>query len=112
MGNISSTYQQRMNVSVNREKIVDIATNLNLSKKDLRVLLLLLTQLDGYVPPKNQRSDTKDPMNFKKIDYKTLAETLNISKREVKSSVASLWNEEYLEQGSNDTVKDGYRFTF
>ena len=53
-----------------------------------------------------------DPLNFKKIQYKRIAKTLNMEKRDVIDSVNNIWNEGYLEQGSNDTIEKGYRFTF
>lgn len=112
MSNHNATYQQKTTVSINRDKLVELAVNPNLTKKDLKVMILLLTQLDGYVPPKVLRKDFNDPLNFKKIQYKRIAKTLNIEKRDVIDSVTNLWNEGYLEQGSNDTIEKGYRFTF
>ena len=51
-------------------------------------------------------------IDFKKIQYKRIAKTLNMEKRDVIDSVTNIWNEGYLEQGSNDTIEKGYRFTF
>ena len=112
LSNHNATYQQRNTVSINRDKLVEIAINPNLTKKDLRVLVLLLTQLDGFTQPKVLRKDFMDPLNFKKIQYKRIAKTLNMEKRDVIDSVTNIWNEGYLEQGSNDTIEKGYRFTF
>ena len=57
LSNHNATYQQRNTVSINRDKLVEIAINPNLTKKDLRVLVLLLTQLDGFTQPKVLRKD-------------------------------------------------------
>ena len=111
MANVNATYQQVHTVSVKREKLIDIGTNLDLNKKDLRLFIILLTQLDGYTEPKRQ-SDRPDPLNYKRIDIASLADVLSMSKKEVKKSLDKLMLEGYIEDGSNDTIKDGYRFTF
>ena len=112
MANNRNTYQQVHNVSINKEKLIDISTNLDLSKKDLRVLFLLFTQLEGYSIPKTYHKDHVDPMNFKKIDEEAISEVLCMSKKSVKKSIANLYNEGYIEEGSNETISHGYRFTF
>ena len=53
MANTNATYQQVNTVSVRREKLIDIASDTGYSKNDLRVFLTLLTQLEGFTPPKN-----------------------------------------------------------
>ena len=74
------------------------------------VLLVLFTQLNGWTPTKSGRGE--DPLNFKKIDIKSIAETLNLDKKDVKKSISKLVGEFLLEPGDSDTVKNGYRFSF
>lgn len=111
MANNRNTYQQVHNVSINRDKLSEIASNGDLSKKDIRVLIALFTTLDGYSLPLNTESQ-KDPLNFKKIDRKKIAKLLDIDKSDVDKSIDNLSIEGYIEEGSNDTIKHGWRFTF
>ena len=106
------TYQQLETVSVKRERIIDIATNLDLSKNDLRVLLVLLSQLEGYNYPKTMHTEHKDPLNFKIIDIAAISDLLCLSKKKVKNSIEHIHDEGLIEEGSNETIKSGYRFTF
>lgn len=114
MANNRNTYQQEHTISVKRDKIVDIASRIDLGKKDLRVFLILLTQLDGYSYPETRRVNGtyRDPLNFKKIDIEQMSDILSMSKKDVKKSVEFLNDEGIIERGSNDTIKNGYRFTF
>lgn len=112
MANNRDTYQQVNTISVKREKILDIATDLEYSKNDLRVFLILLTQLEGYTVPKTLRSDHKDPLNFKIIDVEAIADTLSLPKKKVRKCIEFLHTDGIIEEGSNDTIKHGYRFTF
>ena len=109
-----NTYQQVHTVSFNRQAIVDnIILNEDLDKKDLRVFLLLLTTLDGFSYPPNVDPDkVKDPLNFKYVDFDWMSDTLSIKRKEVKKSVEHLVAEGIIEEGSSDTIKRGYRFTF
>ena len=111
MANNRNTYQQQNTISVSRNKIIDIATNLDLKKKDYRVFLILLTTLSGYRENPNNPNQ-KDPRNFKRIDFEKIADTLAIEVKDVKKAIHSLYDEGYIEIGSNDTIKKGYRFTF
>ena len=111
MANTNATYQQVNTVSVRREKLIDIASDTGYGKNDLRVFLALLTQLEGFTPPKNNR-EYKDPLNFKIIDIKAISDTLDISKKKVKKIIEKLHDDGLLEEGGNDTIKSGYRFTF
>lgn len=111
MANNNATYQQVHTVSIQRDKLVEISTNLNLSKKDLRVFLILLTQLDGYKYTSRMKNKP-DPMNFKRVDIESIAETLSMTKKEVRRSIELLELEGYIEDGDNETIKNGYRFTF
>ena len=112
MANQRNTYQQVNTISVPREKILEIASDIEFGKNDFRVFLILLTQLEGYSLPKNLRADHKDPMNFKMIDLGQISDTLNLSKKKVKKSINYLLDEGLLEEGYNETVSSGYRFTF
>lgn len=112
MANNRNTYQQVQTVSVKRESLLDIATNLDLSKKELRVILVLLTQLDGYSQPKKLNENHHDPLNFKIIDVSAIADVLTMTKKEVKKAIEKIHDEGIIEEGSNDTVSHGYRFTF
>ncbi len=121
MANINTTYQQINTFSVNRQAFLEaVVYNDSLTENDLRVVCLLLTQLDGFryekvyhmKDGKERRQWNNDPKNFKNIDVKRMAKSLNISKKEVKRALDRLKEECILDQGSNETVKDGYRFTF
>lgn len=111
MANHRCTYQQVTNVSINKSKIIEIATNFGLSEIDLRVLLLLFTELNGWSDI-NTSSRTVDPENYTKVDVKTIADTLGYKKKKVKNAMDNLISAGLLEQGSNDRVQDGWRFTF
>lgn len=112
MANNRNTYQQEHTVSIKREKLIEMAVDPVLSKKDLKVLIMLLSQLDGYSMPKTNNPNFKDPLNFKKIDVRKIASTLEMDNKTVKKSIRKLHNEWYIEEGSNDTIKKGYRLTF
>lgn len=112
MANNRNTYQQVQTVSVSRDKLIEIASDIDYNKKDLKVFLALLTQLDGYNIPSKCSKDHQDPMNFKKIDKESLADLLSLSKKEVSKSITKLYNDGYIEKGDNATIKGGYRFTF
>ena len=112
MANNKSTYQQVHNVSINKDYLAKIARNMDLSKKDYKVLLLLFTQLDGYRMPFNNERKTKDPLNFSIIDVETIANALCMSKKSVRKCIDRIHDEGYIEMGSNRTITNGYRFTF
>lgn len=112
MANNRNTYQQIQTVSVSRERLLDMATNVDYNKKDFRVFLALLTQLDGYTVPKKLNKEHQDPLNFKKIDKEALSDLLCLSKKKVNKSIDKLYEDGYIEKGDNQTIKNGYRFTF
>jgi hypothetical protein len=112
MANNNYVYQQQRNVSIPRDALIQIASNEELGKKDLKVLLLLFTQLDGWGPQTTKSIRTKDPLNFKKIDIESIADSLGMKKKEVKECIEHIMSECLIETGLNDTVKNGYRFTF
>ena len=110
MANNKFTYQQVSNVSINKSKLLDIATNYNFNSKDLRVVLALFTELSGWGDSYTRRKE--DPLNFKKIDFDTMADILDMTKKEFKKSIKHLINEGIIEEGDSDTITKGYRFTF
>lgn len=110
MANNRCTYQQVTNVSINKEHLLRIAADEELSKKDYRVLLCLFTELDGWT--QNPKKFTKDPLNFKKIDIKAISEVLNLEKKEIKKCIMNLIEADIIECGDSDTIKNGYRFVF
>ena len=112
MANNRCTYQQVETISVRRDKIIDIVSNIEFSKNELRVFLLLLTQLEGYSVPKTMHSSHKDPLNFKIIDIEAMADLLSLPKKKIKKCIEVLHDEGIIEEGYNDTIKSGYRFTF
>lgn len=111
MANTNYVYQQTRNVSISKEKLLEIATNDDLTETDLRVLFCLFTELNGWVEPKNTRQ-IKDPLNFKIIDKDKIAKCLSIKKKEVKKSINHLMDNFLIEPGDSETVVNGYRFTF
>ena len=103
--------RRKYSVSFNRQNFMDnVIIPRDLSKRDLRIILLLLCRLDGYVPPKTVRSNTKDPANFSDISIKRIAKTLGYKKSEVKKSLKKLVELEILEYGVNEANEHGYRF--
>lgn len=108
MANNKYVYQQVNNVSIPKMKLDVIASDENLGKTDLRVLLELFTKLDGFAP----NSRAVDPANFNSVDCLFIADRIGSSKKKVKLSLEHLVELGYIEKGSSNTVKSGYRFTF
>ena len=71
MANNNAVYQQMTNVSIPRDRLMWLAADDGMSKKAYKVMLCLFTQLDGYNKITQRR--TKDPQNFKMIDFKASA---------------------------------------
>lgn len=111
MANVRNTYQQSQTVSIPRDELLDyVVYNEELTKTDLRVVLFLLTELNGWSPPKT--TEGIDPCNFKRIDEKKIAEKLYISKKDVKKSIKNLREMCIIEKGESNAVRNGYRFRF
>jgi len=110
MANNRYVYQQTTNVSINKNKLLDIASNQALSKKDYRVLLCLFTELNGWSADPLPRA--KDPLNYKKIDISKIADVLNLKKKEIKECISTLIEAEIIEEGDSETIQNGYRFLF
>ena len=91
----------------------EIVENDNFSKKELRVIMLLMCYLDGYRPSKQRmRKDEYDPLNFKDVDKSEMAKTLYMSKKDVDKAMDVLLDIGILEKGKNKYNRKGYRFTF
>lgn len=111
MANVRCTYQQATTVSIPREELLFwVVYNEELSKTDLRVVLFLLTELGGWKPPKT--TEAIDPLNYKIIEEKMIAEKLYISKKDVKKAIKHLLEMGIIEQGDFNGGRNGYRFTF
>ena len=108
MSNHRAVYQQQHNVSIPKKKLVDIASTYNLGKTELRVLLVLFGELNGWVY--NEKSP--DPKNYSKIDVERIAQTLDLKKGKVSDAITALVETGLIEKGKNDTINKGYRFTF
>lgn len=111
MMNTVDVYQGKVSFSVPREPFINyIVTNKDLNKKDIRVALLLLTELTGFNPGLANRRE--DPKIFRKISPKAIAKQLDMTKEEVKDSISTLTKQGIIEEGSSSAVEKGYRFTF
>ena len=86
--------------------------NTELNERDLRVVIFLLTTLDGYNYDFAESKNRKDPKNFRSIDLHKIADELMISKKDAKKSIKKLLFTGVLEKGDSSTVEGGYRFTF
>lgn len=104
------TSQQITKVSLNKSKLIDLAGDITLDEKDYRVIIFLMTELEGWALNPNYVTD--DPKNFKKIDIKKIARVTGMKKKDVKCSLDNLMRAGFIDEGVSDTVSKGYRFTF
>lgn len=111
MANNRNVLQQVTNVSVNKRKLLEVATDYDFNKLEFKVFLCLLTELNGWSPP-SKGSDMTDPLNFKIIDKENIANLLGVKKKEVKAAIDKFEYMFLIEKGDSDTAKNGYRFTF
>ena len=103
--------QQITCFSVPREDFLErVVNNEELDKKQLRVILMLLTELDGCKEEKTYSDN--DPANFKKVEADSIARTLGMKKSDVKCILEELVDLHIIQEGRSKTVKKGYRFTF
>lgn len=107
-------FQNKFVFSVPRKYFLEeIVENDNLSKKEIRVFMLLMCYLNGYRPPKTKmRLDEYDPLNFTEINKAEMARTLRISKKDVSDAINFFVDINILEKGKNKSNRKGYRFTF
>ena len=108
MSSTKFTSQLQHKVSVSRKEIEGVARDKLLSECDLRVLLMLLTKLEGF----DKSSNTEDPYNFTKVDVELIARAIGRKEKDVKKSMKSLRNMGYIEKGDGVTVNNGWRFRF
>lgn len=111
MANTRNVSQLQTKVSIGKDKLVEIGTNFGLSEEDLRVLFLLFSELSGWSEPSNG-SPGQDPLNYTKIDTKTISDTLGYKNKKIKKCIRNLEEAGLIEQGSNDKITNGWRFTF
>ena len=112
MANHKSTYQQTYTVSVPKRELLEfVVYNRELNKKDYKVFLMLLTELNGYNTESNRNID-KDPLLFTKIDSEQIAKQLDMDDSDVRKSIKKLVHEGIIEKGNTANMKNGYRFTF
>ena len=114
MAERTDVFQWKHTISIPRESFIKrVVTNDDLGYNDLRVCMFLLTELDGWnISHPLKKSASPDPQNYKAINLKQIAKTLDMDKKEVKASIRNLLDEEILEKGSSRSIEDGYRFTF
>ena len=93
------TFQYTETMTVNREEFLRVVVrNCALGKKDLRVIMHLMTHLDN--------------VNFKEISKKQIAKDLELSKGDISKSIENLIDFEVIEVGESQSVSNGYRLLF
>ena len=107
----NSVNQQITCFSVPREGFIEhVVNNDKLDKKQLRVISMLLTELEGW--PESKTYAENVPVNFRKVEADAIARTLGMKKSDVKCILAELVDLHIIQEGRSKTVKKGYRFTF
>lgn len=107
----NSVYQQITCFSVPRDGFLERIVHCDkLDKKQIRVIMVLLTEIDGW--PEEKTYSENDPCNFKKVDAGQIAITLGLKKSDVKCILHELVDLHIIQEGRSNTVKHGYRFTF
>ena len=107
----NSVNQQITCFSVPREAYMEnVVNNDKLDKKQLRVIAMLLTELEGW--PEAKTYSDNDPENFRRVDADAIARTCGYKKSDVKCILEELVDLHIIQEGRSKTVKKGYRFTF
>lgn len=83
--------------SIKLDSLQFLSEKNNLSKNDYRVLIFLLCRLDS--------------LSYRKIDKQQISDTLNMKKKKVDESIQHLVDEFILDEGSDEHVKKGYKFS-
>lgn len=93
------THQNISTVAINRQSFLDLVVkNDNLTKKDIRVFMHLLTHLDA--------------IKYKEVSCKNIAKDLGYDKSDVKESINNLYTEGIIDIGDSGSVERGLKFTF
>lgn len=93
------TFQYKTTISVCRDSFLEkVVLNEDLSKKDLRVVIHLLTHLDSIIP--------------KSISVKQIAKDLNLKKKDVEESIQNLIDHLIIDYTKTGTVEKGYLLLF
>jgi DNA-binding MarR family transcriptional regulator len=105
-------FQYKTVFSVPREGFLDkVIYNLHdFNKKDYKVLMFLLSVLNGWNGNKNKGNDGED--RYITLDFSKIGENLDLDKGDVKKSVKTLCDCGIIEKGSNSVSSKAYRFTF
>jgi len=85
-------------MSTNIDALQRIAENEELSKKDYKLFIFLSCRLESEF--------------YKRIDIEQIAETLNLTKKEVRKSLENLIDQGIVEEGSDEHVSKGYRMRY
>ena len=107
--------QNQTSVSIFRDTFYQkVVRNANIERKEYKVLMLLLTELDGFADWERLMSSRpySDRRNFRKLSKSSIANTLQMSKTEVKDAIDGLIDKGLVEKGSSSTCKNGYRLKF
>ena len=107
--------QNQESISLYRESFYRrVVLNKGIELLEYRVLMLLMTELDGFADWERLMSPRpyNDPRNFRKISKGAIANSLGIEKSEVKKALSGLIEKHLVEKGSSSTCTNGYRLTF
>lgn len=85
-------------MSTNIDALQKIAENEELSKKDYKIFLFLSCRLESEF--------------YKRIDVEQIADTLNLTKKDVKKSIQTLLDQDIIEEGSDEHISKGYRMKY
>lgn len=111
MANSRNVYQQKTTVSIPKEGLLEkVIYRSSLKKKDLKLILFLLTELDGWSAPLNGRY-VEDPSNFRHLNCKKIAKNLEMDIKDVEDSLEKFVNLGIIEKGQSKSTR-GFRFTF
>lgn len=94
-----NSFQYTKTFSINRENFLQtVVYNENLSKKELRVLTKLMTELDC--------------LNYKEIAKKKMAKSLNMELSDFKDALYELMEHGVIGEGASESTERGYKLLF
>ena len=98
-------------VHIPKAKFRDIIAQEDFDRTELKVFCYLLTVLNGF--NEGARSNPRnDPRNFTVLDPEVIADEIFEPKKKIKKAIKRFELLGFLESGSSNSVKNGYRFTF